>query len=127
MSTPYAEFLASKQIRAAPAGLPAEPDEVNLTLHEWQARIVTWAVRTGRAAIWADTGLGKTFMQLEWARLSGQRSLIVTPLAVCEQTVREAAKLGIEAHYVRDDSAADGPGMWVTNYEMATRDRKSVV
>lgn len=117
----YADFIASKAIRADTAGLPCELDEVHLALHEWQARIVTWAVRTGRAAIWADTGLGKTFMQLEWARLSGERCLIVTPLAVCEQTVREAAKIGIEARYVRDDETADGPGIWVTNYEMATR------
>jgi len=87
-------------------------------LHDWQRELVVWAVRTGRAAIWADTGLGKTVMQVEWARLSGDRVLIVAPLAVCQQTVREAAKVGVEAAYVRDDSAADGPGMWVTNYEM---------
>lgn len=62
-----------------------------------------------------------TVMQLEWARLSGQRALIVAPLAVCQQTVREAARIGVEATYVRSDDQADGPGIWVTNYEMATR------
>ncbi|NJP24419.1 helicase [Microbispora sp. SCL1-1] len=92
--------------------------DVHPTLHEWQRRIVAWAARTGRAAIWADTGLGKTFMQLEWARLSADRSLVVAPLAVCQQTVREATKLGITAHYVRSDTDATGPGVWVTNYEM---------
>lgn len=86
-------------------------------LHEWQAYIVRWAVRTQRAAIWADTGLGKTMMQIEWARISGATSLIVAPLAVCHQTVREAAKLGITAHYIRSDVEITGPGMWVTNYE----------
>jgi len=117
----YAEFLASKRRRVQPAGRPVEPGAVHPMLHEWQRRIVAWAVRTGRCALWADTGLGKTLMQLEWARLSGDRALIVAPLAVCEQTVREAAKIGADARYVRTDSDADGPGIWVTNYEMATR------
>jgi hypothetical protein len=74
----------------------------------------------GRAAIWADTGLGKTLMQLEWARLSGDRVLIVAPLAVCAQTV---ARGGQGRHrpprYLRKD---DAPGMGVvTNYEMTPR------
>lgn len=92
--------------------------DVHPMLHEWQRRIVVWAVAKGRCAIWADTGLGKTLMQLEWARLSGARSLIVAPLAVCQQTVREAARIGIDARYVRSDDAAAGPGVWITNYEM---------
>lgn len=115
----YAEFLERKQ-RTAPAlgRTIAEPD-VCPRLHPWQQRIVTWACGLGRAAIWADTGLGKTWIQLEIARLSGDRALIIAPLAVCHQTVREAAKLGITATYVRADGDADGPGIWVTNYEMA--------
>jgi hypothetical protein len=84
-------------------------------LHDWQAELVRWAVRTGRAAVWADTGMGKTVMQLEWARLSGDTALVVAPLAVCQQTVREAAKLGITATYTRD--GIPGPGIWITNYE----------
>lgn len=91
-------------------------------LHPWQADIVTWAVRTGRAAVWADTGLGKTVMQLEWARLCRGRALILAPLAVCQQTIREAAKLGIALTYVRDDAeAAAVAGMAITNYERADR------
>ena len=85
--------------------------------------IVAWNVKTGRVANWLDTGIGKTFIQLEYARLSGDRSLIVAPLAVCHQTVREAAKLGIDARYVRSDANAAGPGIWVTNYEMALQVR----
>lgn len=118
MST-YADFLASKKRTTNDIGHPCEPADVHPTLHEWQARIVAWAVRKGRAAIWADTGLGKTFMQVEWARLSGTRTLIVAPLAVCHQTVREAAKLGITARYLREDDGQ--PGIIVTNYEMCTR------
>ena len=86
-------------------------------LHDWQAELVQWAVATGRAALWADTGMGKTVMQLEWARLSAPTSLVIAPLAVCQQTVREAAKLGIEAHYIRHHDAVDRPGIYVTNYE----------
>jgi hypothetical protein len=117
--TTYAEFLARKQRRAGHHGRPCRPNDVHSTLYAWQQDIVAWAVRKGRAAIWADTGLGKSFMQIEWARLSGDRALIVAPLAVCHQTVREAAKLGLTARYVREDDGE--PGLMVTNYEMATR------
>jgi hypothetical protein len=82
---------------------------------------VQWAVRIGRCALWEDTGLGKTFQQLEWARLSGDTALVVAPLAVSQQTIREAAKLGIDARYVRSGGQVTGPGVWVTNYEMAER------
>jgi hypothetical protein len=119
--TSYAAFLASKQRHVPAAGPPCTADDVHPFLHEWQRTIVAWAVRTGRAAVWADTGLGKTLMQLEWARLCADRTLIVAPLAVCQQTQREAARIGIKAQYVRDDAQADGPGLWITNYEMATR------
>lgn len=90
-------------------------------LHDWQREGVAWAVRKGRAALWWSTGLGKTRAQLEWSRLSGDRSLIVAPLAVCQQTAREATRIGLDATYVRDDADAAGPGIWITNYEMALR------
>jgi superfamily II DNA or RNA helicase len=115
----YAEFLARKA--AVKVADEISVGETNPMLHEWQAEIVAWAVRTGRAAIWADTGLGKTFMQIEWARLSGETSLIVAPLAVTQQTIREAGRLGVAARYVRDASQVDAPGVYVTNYEMVTR------
>ena len=117
----YADFLARKQRAVQPAGCAVDEADVNPMLHPWQRQIVAWDVRTGRIANWLDTGLGKTFIQLEYARLSGQRSLVIAPLAVCHQTVREAAKLGIDARYARSDDAAAGPGIWVTNTEMAVR------
>lgn len=124
--TTYADFLTRKQHLAGTHGRSVGVLDVNPVLHPWQAEIVAWAVRKGRAAIWADTGLGKTFMQVEWARLSafftddgGGRALIVAPLAVCQQTIREADKLGIYARYLRQDDGA--PGLIVTNYEMADR------
>ena len=117
----YADFLATKERQAPEIGRKITTSDVHPLLHPWQAEIVEWAVRTGRAGIWADTGLGKTMMQLEWARLSADTSLVVAPLAVCAQTVRESEKLGIHAHYVRNPQQITGPGVWVTNYEMAHR------
>ena len=105
----YTEFLARKQARVETSGRNVAPTDVHPMLHDWQNELVRWAVRPGRAAIWADTGMGKTVMQLEWARLSkGDRlGLVVAPLAVCQQTVREAAKLGIAARYVREWADVD--------------------
>ncbi|MDQ3274642.1 MAG: DEAD/DEAH box helicase [Actinomycetota bacterium] len=119
----YHDFLAAKAASAARVGLDIDTDDLSPELYEWQAHIVRWACGVGRAAIWADTGLGKTRMQLEWARVSaaGGVALVVAPLAVCAQTVREAAVLGIHARYVRDAGVITGPGVYVTNYEMVER------
>ncbi|OZC62743.1 helicase [Rhodococcus sp. 06-470-2] len=114
----YADFLSAKAVLAERPGRIVSTADVHSMLHPWQAELVAWAVRTSRAALWADTGLGKTLMQVEWARLSGETALIVAPLAVCRQTVREAAKVGVAATFVRDSAEITGPGIWVTNYEM---------
>lgn len=116
----YQKFLESKRLAAPRAGVAVERASIHPMLHEWQAEIVTWAAKVGRAAIWADTGLGKTIMQVEWLRhMTGNGcGLIVAPLAVCHQTVREAAKIGMSASYVRTSAQMDGPGIYVTNYEM---------
>jgi superfamily II DNA or RNA helicase len=111
----YAEFLARKVREQQPYGI--EVTSIHSRLHDWQAELVLWAARVGRCAIWADTGLGKTVMQLEWARQVGTRSLVIAPLAVCAQTVREAQALDLTAAYTRSDTEAAGPGVWVTNYE----------
>lgn len=113
----YADFLARKVRDHGTYGTDVTTDDVHPMLHDWQAELVIWAAGVGRCAIWADTGLGKTVMQLEWARLVGARTLVIAPLAVCAQTVREAAKLGLAAAYARSDGDAQGPGVWVTNYE----------
>lgn len=115
----YADFLATKKRREMDAGMSVDPAEVHPTLFDWQSEIVRWAVKRGRAAIFADCGLGKTFMQLEWARLSAERSLILAPLSVARQTVREAEKIGTIATYVRDPDDVVEPGIYITNYEMA--------
>lgn len=121
MTIDYSTFLSRKVSRVEQAGREIGISDIHPMLHAWQAELVQWAVRASRCAIWADTGLGKTVMQLEWARLSGDTSLIVAPLAVCQQTVREAVKIGIEARYVRSGDEITGPGVWITNYEMVER------
>jgi superfamily II DNA or RNA helicase len=116
--TSYADFIAKKQARVEKPGLIVSAADIHPMLHDWQNELVQWAVRTGRAALWADTGMGKTVMQLEWARLSGERPLVVAPLAVCQQTVREAAKLGVTAKYIRSaDDVDQAIAIHVTNYE----------
>lgn len=116
----YQDFLAAKRQRVNESGPDIAAAAIHPMLHDWQAELVRWAARTGRAAIWADTGLGKTVMQVEWLRhvTASGSGLIVAPLAVCHQTVREAAKLGVAARYVRTSGELDGPGVYVTNYEM---------
>lgn len=113
----YADFLAAKAAKEQEHGPHVDLGDVHPTLHPWQRSIVAWAVKTRRAAIWADTGLGKTFMMVEWCRLSGATGLIVAPLAVCQQTIREAAKLGVDARFAYHGDDITDPGLWVTNYE----------
>lgn len=111
----YSRFLAAKARVFQGAGItpPVLPDQ----LYPWQSAIVRWALRKGRAAIFADCGLGKTFMQTAWAQALGVRTLFLTPLCVAEQTVAEAAKLGISLRYARDESEAHGSRLVITNYE----------
>lgn len=116
--TDYETFLLTKRWATTYRGPTIEPAEVNPILFPFQRDLVAWAVRKGRAALFADTGLGKTFMQLEWARLIGERTLIVAPLSVARQTAREAEKLGLAVHYTRGDVF---DGLSVTNYEMIDR------
>lgn len=117
----YEEFLKSKITIATQAGFEIDPEQINPILFPFQRDLVRWALRKGRAAIFADTGLGKTYMQLEWARLIGDDTLIIAPLSVARQTVREAQKIGLYIYYVRRQSdIANYPeaSIFITNYEM---------
>ncbi len=119
--TEYNSFIAAKTPRMMDAGFEVHDSAVNPMLFPFQRALVKWALMRGRAAIFADTGLGKTPMQLEWARHvaahSGGRVLILAPLCVSQQTVAEARKFGIDAAYCRSQGAVSGP-VTVTNYEM---------
>lgn len=109
----YSDFVETKRREVPSFG--CDPSDVHPLLFDFQAMIVRWAIRRGRAAIFADCGLGKSLMQLEWARQSGERILIAAPIAVGEQTVGEAAKIGLSARIVSRPDAE--PGIQITNYE----------
>ena len=112
----YSDFLKTKSFSIAPVGKKVNPSEINSRMFSFQRDIVLWALQKGRAAIFAGTGLGKTFMQCEWARLVGGKVLIFAPLAVSKQTVKEAAHFGITVQYCPDPSWIKD-GINITNYE----------
>lgn len=117
----YGAFLESKTPRLGPSGF--EPEPVHESLFGFQRQIVEWAIRRGRAAIFADCGLGKTRMQLEWVRQarSDGFGLIVCPLGVTDQTIAEGRELGLEVRRLRTLADVDGPGIYITNYERLER------
>lgn len=116
MSVAYESFLKSKALLAAPAGL-SSLDPVHPRLFGFQADIVRWALRLGRAALFADCGMGKSCMQLEFARQVPGPVLILCPLAVAEQTVEEAALLDLPVQYCRNQDDIK-ERIAITNYEM---------
>lgn len=113
----YATFLANKSLLPCALGRQISLADVHPKLFPFQRQLVQWAARKGRCAVWADCGLGKTFIQLEWARLMGVSTLIIAPLAVAQQTRYEARKLGTDVDYVRCQDDVHGQ-ISVTNYEM---------
>lgn len=123
----YAEFLASKFKFSKACGFEVEKSEVHPLLHRHQPDIVQWAVRKGRAAIFASFGLGKTFMQLEILRLLATRDtgayLIIAPLGVRTEFAKDAAKLGIDYRFIQRSEEVTGDGLYLTNYE-SVRDGK---
>lgn len=112
----YQEFLTSKRRAVGGHGISQIPD-LPAKLYPWQAAIVRWALRKGRAAVFADCGLGKTFMQVAWARALNEPTLIFAPLCVAEQTVDEAAALGVDVRYVQSQDDVHGHPIVITNYE----------
>lgn len=116
----YTDFLETKKFVQLPAGIDVDRHSLNPQLFDFQRDIVWWALKQGRAAIFADCGLGKTPMQLEWASRIYGPVLVVAPLAVSEQTCREGQKFGIDVQYTRSQPEMDSR-IWVTNYEMLER------
>lgn len=112
MST-YASFLATKRRRWTGDGPTVPESDLHPSLFPFQRRLVAWAIRRARAALFADTGLGKTRMQLEWARHVPGRVLILAPLCVAYQTQAEARTLGLEVGL----HVGSGARLEVTNYE----------
>src|SRR3990167_787494 len=116
--TDYQRFLDLKRFHDPSTGFNPEPLPTFFFQH--QRDITHWALRRGRAAIFAGTGLGKTLMELEWARQvtekTGKPVLILAPLAVAAQHVREAERFGMVAKIVRDQSGLILNGASITNY-----------
>jgi hypothetical protein len=113
----YHDYIESKMHECPASGFDC--GDLNPSLFDYQAAIVRWALRRGRAAIFADCGMGKTLMQLEWAHrvseFTGDPVLILCPLAVAEQTAAEAERFGIDARVSRDGTIESG--IVITNYE----------
>lgn len=118
----YAAFLERKTHLGGDHGF--EPEWMPDALFGFQSALVEWAVRKGRGAMFAGTGLGKTVMQLVWAenvvRKTGGRVLVLAPLMVVEQTVREAARFGIDAQRSADGTLPQSR-IVVANYERLHR------
>ena len=117
--TDYDEFIDAKTKRAARSGF--EPKAMTAPLFPWQWHVTQWAIRTGRAAMFEDCGLGKTAQQLEWAHQVVTHTnlpvLILTPLAVARQTAHEGEKFGITATVIESPDEMTGPAIYITNYE----------
>jgi len=113
----YQTFLKNKQKSHVYSGFDIEESELNQSLFPFQKFIVKRALKAGKYAIFADCGLGKTLMQLEWAHHvnlhTNKPVLILAPLAVAGQTIKEGAKFHI------DVSRYDGSNspIQITNYE----------
>lgn len=114
MKEDYAKFLRQKSKTCTNSGRKVVA-QINVMLFDFQKHLVEWALARKKAALFADCGMGKTFMQLEWAKNVPGKVLIVAPLAVAQQTAREARKLGLEAEFSREDTGAQ---IAITNYEM---------
>lgn len=115
----YEEFLKTKEMRFLPSGFDA--GEENPLLFDWQSQITKWAIKKGKAAIFADCGLGKTAMQLQWAdqvsKHENKPVLICAPLAVSAQTKAEGEKFDVPVTICRRQQDVQ-PGVNITNYEM---------
>lgn len=114
----YQNYISAKLGVVNSAGIDVPLRDYSMFPH--QRDLTSWALRRGAAAIFADTGLGKSRMQIAWAdtvqRETGRDVLILAPLAVAEQTVEEGGRVGVEINHARDDSDVRN-GITITNYD----------
>lgn len=116
----YAKFLETKRFVLESSGFDIDKKELHSMMYDFQKDIVRWALAKGRACIFADCGLGKTLMQLEWAyhvhKNTGGNVLILAPLSVCEQTKREGELFGYSVTICESQNDVQN-GINITNYE----------
>jgi DNA modification methylase len=124
MKTEYMEFLKAKQKAHVLSGFDVDLDDLNKSMFDFQKFIVQRALKAGKYAIFADCGLGKTLMQLEWANKVSHHTkkpvLILAPLAVSGQTILEGLKFHIEVNrwsHELNNKSSIGQGIYITNYE----------
>lgn len=117
----YHEFLAAKRVMVAPSGFDVPESAINPKGFLFQRDIIRWALKLGRAALFEECGLGKTFQYLEWAKHvsahTGGAVLILAPLAVAYQVVGEGEKFGVAVKYCHEQSEVGDARIVVTNYE----------
>ena len=116
----YKEFLKNKRFVLESSGFDIDKSELNQKMYDFQQDIVRWALKKGKACIFADCGLGKTLMQLEWGwqvhKHTGGKILILAPLSVCEQTKREGIMFGYDVNICESQEDVKD-GINITNYE----------
>lgn len=116
----YESFILAKARPAERHGFEVPAQHLPAVLFDFQRDIVRWALAKGRAAIFADCGMGKTLMQLAWAhevcRHTGRPVLILAPLTVASQTAQEGTRFGIPAAVCDSQDDVRG-GICITNYE----------
>jgi hypothetical protein len=116
----YRGLIAAKRIAFVPRGMATIPS-LNPALKDHQRHAVEFALKAGCAALFLDTGLGKTLCALEWGRIvvehTGRPVLMLAPLAVAAQHEREAVKFGIDAKAVREPDEITTPRVYITNYD----------
>jgi len=118
----YTKFLKSKDFIVENWGFKIDEKKLNKYLYPFQKSIVKWALMKGRCAVYADCGLGKSIIQLDWLnkildKFSGETGLIVAPLSVAHQTIQEGVKFGIDVNYAEDKSQIIEGQINITNYE----------
>lgn len=120
----YLEFLNNKKFVLESSGFEVDRNNLNPMLYDFQKDIVRWSLAKGRSDIFADCGLGKTPMQLEWANQvqnhTGGKIILLAPLAVASQTQKEGLKFGIETKICESQSDVI-KGINITNYEKLDR------
>jgi hypothetical protein len=128
MTTDYQTFLSTRLAAPPNVGFQVKEQDLHPSLFPFQKHAITAALQLGRAAMFEDTGLGKSRQILEWMRCvtayTGRKCLLLVPLAVAHQFVRtEAPALGLDLCYCRSQAEADSSDclLIVTNYEMASR------
>jgi DNA modification methylase len=116
----YQQFLDRKRFTPVVSGLKNIP-ELNKAMFPFQRDVCSWALRLGRSAAFLGTGMGKSLIELEWARVVSEHTkmpvLLLAPLAVAYQMVREGEKFGIAASYCKDSHDAKDTAIVITNYE----------